>query len=171
DAQSQNPYAYGGNNPVTRSDPTGMAYATPEEPEEDDDDTKSPTNNLCGSGVADGCGGRGPTGGGGGRGGSGPVMKGRAGVNAVGARNGWTERNNVHFKTSDDPPRDRVPDYVIPGEGKLAEVKNSAKVYDSAQLRDYAAIADHEGLSFELWVSGEVSGPVAAKYDVFRYEP
>lgn len=31
DAQSQNPYAYGGNNPVTRSDPTGM-FCTPRTP-------------------------------------------------------------------------------------------------------------------------------------------
>ena len=47
-----------------------MAYLTPDEPEEDEEDTKSPTDKICRG--PDGCGGaRAPGGGGGGRGGGG----------------------------------------------------------------------------------------------------
>ena len=56
----------------------------------------------------------------------------------------------------------RFPDQIAPLERTIREVKSSANVYHTKQLRDYAAIAQRMGYSFELIVkeSARVSGPL-----------
>jgi hypothetical protein len=85
------------------------------------------------------------------------VRAGQAGEAAAGIT-----KNTRRIPSALDPGRSRVPDVFDPGTGILGEVKNVGYQSYSRQLRDYAAIAQREGLAFQLTLrpTTKLSGPL-----------
>jgi RHS repeat-associated protein len=168
------PYGYGGGNPVNATDPTGLGVdwgcdddCDDEELDGEDDpdfacpgqtNPESPTDlGLLGGLGGGGCAGSGSGGGGGG--GSNRVAQGAAAEAQAGIKG-----PKVRVQSAFDPNRKRIPDAYDLDAGTLTEVKNVKNLSFTRQLRDYAAIARRDGLTFTLKVGGytRLSGPLQA---------
>lgn len=87
---------------------------------------------------------------------------GRAGELAVGII-----KNTEHIASALNPGKYRIPDQLLRQKLLITEVKNAAVVSYTKQLRDYAAIAQREGYTFELIVrkATRLSKPLQAAVD------
>ena len=91
-----------------------------------------------------------------------------AGVRAAGSEGeaaAGIVKNTQRIPSLSDSAAYRIPDEL--GNGVLGEVKNVSNLSYSSQLRDFAAYAQQQGLTFNLYVRGSttLSGPLQAAVD------
>ena len=159
DSQAVNRYSYVENNPIHLTDLTGQSAGGDPAMEAC---INSPSECFGGGGNPVGPGkppGGGGAGGGGSKGGRAPNEKGRAGEERAGI-----DKNTTRVDSETGTAKYRVPDYL--DDKRIGEIKNRERYSLTGQLRDYEAIAEREGKTFEFGVpegtnpSTDFSGPL-----------
>jgi RHS repeat-associated protein len=172
-ASAGNLYAYGADNPIVFTDPSGLMA------EDDsvsvivipDDDTGGMCNPSDCAGAGPGAGG--PGGGGSGAGGSGlggivraAASAGGAGVVLIGQQGEAAVREiedigpKVQFEVNGVT---RIADGLNRQAGVITEVKNVSYQAWTQQIQDYIDYSQQEGLLFNLWIRASSVGRLAVK--------